>query len=98
MTGEILEHLLLRCDIAYEFWIYAFFFYVGRIRNLSTFSYGGFRVGKKKNQREVRAVQGLCEQYLNSNPRKKEEKIKKREKEKEITKANVPIAQNTQFY
>lgn len=98
MTGEILEHLLLRCDNAYEFWIYAFF-YVGRIWNLSTFSYGGFRVGKKKkNQREVRAVQGLCEQYLNSNPRKKEEKIKKREKEKEITKANVPIAQNTQFY
>ena len=97
MTGEILEHLLLRCDIAYEFWIYAFFF-LCRTNLEFVYIYGGFRVGKKKNQREVRAVQGLCEQYLNSNPRKKEEKIKKREKEKEITKANVPIAQNTQFY
>ena len=36
---------------------------VGQIRDLSAFSYGGFRVGKKKNQREARAVQGLCEQY-----------------------------------
>ena len=57
VIGEILEHLLLHCDIAYEFWIYDFFFFnVGRIRDLSTFSCGGFRVEKKKNWREVRAV------------------------------------------
>ena len=35
---------------------------------------------------------------VRSNPRKKEEKTKRREKEKERTKANEPIAQNTQFY
>ena len=34
---------------------------------------------------------------VNGNLRKKEEKIKRKE-EKETTKANVPIAQNTQFY
>ena len=40
----------------------------------------GLGLGKKKNQREVRDVQGLCE------------------KEKETTKVNVQIAQNTQFH
>ena len=35
---------------------------------------------------------------VNGNLRKKEEKITRKEKEKETTKANVPIAQNTQFY
>ena len=29
---------------------------VGQIRDLSTFSCGGFRVGKKKNYREAKAV------------------------------------------
>ena len=60
MTGEILEHLLLRCDNAYEFWIYAFF-YVGRIWNLST-----FMVGLGLERRRIREKLGLFRGCVNS--------------------------------
>ena len=50
----------------------------------------GLGLGKKKNQREVRAIQGLWHDQ--------EEKIKRREKEKETTNTNIPNAQNIQFY
>ena len=43
-------------------------------------------------------VNSIMNNIVNKNPRKKEEKIKKRKKEKEIIRANVPIVQNTQFY
>ena len=65
-----------------------------KFRDLSMFSCGGFRVRKEEElERSYGCLGAVWTVSVNSNPRKKE----KRERE-ETTKANMPIAQNTQFY
>ena len=58
----------------------------------------GLGLERRRIREKLGLFRGCVNSIMNKNPRKKEEKIKKREKEKEITRANVPIAQNTQFY
>ena len=72
---------------------------VGQSRDLSMISCGGFRVRKEEELERNKGCSGVVWTVpVNSNFRKRSWRKERGEKEKEPTKANVPVAQNIQFY